>query len=136
MKGRAFEDRSAISDSVNLRLDSRQIAFWLLVAFLLAVLAALIVTIWSVPPTVRLLAGAVVVPIVAVTVLLLYFERRGRRWSFAGAAVLGVLGVTLRLIVNSRPSLEVGGGLPIEVTVAYVALGLAVAGTSLWASLP
>ena len=136
MKGRAFEDRSAISDSVNLRLDSRQIAFWLLVAFLLAVLAALIVTIWSVPPTVRLLAGAVVVPIVAVTVLLLYFERRGRRWSFAGAAVLGLIGVTLRLIVNSRPSLEVGGGLPIEVTVAYVALGMAVAGTSLWASLP
>jgi len=136
MKGRAFEDGSAISDSTNLRLDSRQIAFWLLVAFLLAVLAALIVTIWSVPPTVRLLAGAVVVPIVAVTVLLLYFERRGRRWSFAGAAVLGLIGVTLRLIVNSRPSLEVGGGLPIEVTVAYVALGMAVAGTSLWASLP
>ena len=112
-----------------------QVAFWTLVLFLLAVLAALAVTLLSVSPAVKLLAGAVVVPIVAVTLLLLYFERNGKRWSFTGAVVLGVLGVALRLVVNSMPSLEVGGGLPVQVTVAYVAVGLAVVGTSLWALL-
>jgi len=112
-----------------------QVAFWTLVGFLLAVLAALTVTLLSVPMAVKLLAGAVVVPIVAVTILLLYFERKGKRWSFPGACALGAVGVTLRLIVNSMPSLEVGGGLPVEVTVTYVALGLAVVGTSLWALL-
>jgi len=68
---------------------------------------------------------------VALTIVLLYFERRGRPWSFLGAAVLGLLGVTLRWVVNRWPSLEVGGGLPLGVTLAYVLLGLAVVGTSL-----
>jgi len=112
-----------------------QVAFWTLALFLLAVLAALAVTLLSVSPAVKLLAGAVVAPIIAVTLLLLHFERKGKRWSFAGAGALGGLGVTLRLVVNSMPSLEVGGGLPVQVTVTYIALGLAVAGASLWALL-
>ncbi|MGI0128803.1 MAG: hypothetical protein ACREEC_01380 [Thermoplasmata archaeon] len=100
--------------------------------FLLTVVAALAVTLWSVPPSVKLIAGVAVVPIVALTLVLLFFEGTDRSWSFAGAAALGVVGVTLRLIVNTMPSLEVGGGLPVGVTIAYVALGLAAIGTSLW----
>lgn len=112
-----------------------RVAFWTLGLFCAAVLAALGITLGSVARSVKWFAGAVVVPIVALTLILLYFERRGRRWSFVGAAGLGVLGVALRLLVNTVPADEVGGGLPAEVTVAYVGLGVAVAATSLWSIL-
>jgi len=104
-----------------------------LVLFLAAIIVALAVTLLSEPPPVRLLAGALVLPIVALSGIFLYFERRARRWSFLGAAVLGAVGVGLRLTISTQPQLEVGGGLPIEVTVAYVALGASVVATSAWA---
>jgi ABC-type cobalamin transport system permease subunit len=103
--------------------------------FVLGVLGALTITLLSVPMAAKLIAGAVVVPIVAVALLLLLFERRGRLWAFAAAAVLGALGVALRLVVSTEPSLEVGGGLPVEVNIAYIALGLSVVATNLWAYL-
>jgi hypothetical protein len=109
----------------------RRVAFWTLIVFLAAVLAALVVTLSSVPPSAQWVAGVVVVPIVGVTALLLWMERSDRRWSYGGAALLGAVGITLRLVVSTRPSLEVGGGLPPVVTVAYVALGALVVGTSL-----
>lgn len=117
------------------RSSVHRVAFWALVAFLVAVLAALGVTLVSVAPSVEMIAGLVVFPIVAVTLLLLYFERAERRWSFAGAAVLGFVGVTLRLVVNSMPSLEVGRGLPVWVTLLYVGLGGVVVTTNLWSYL-
>jgi hypothetical protein len=107
----------------------------LLGLFLVAVVAALAVTLFSVTVSVGLLATAVVSPIVALTLLVLYLEFRRRPWSFVGAAALGSLGVTLRLIINTQPSLEVGGGLPLWVTAAYVTLGTLVVATSLWAFL-
>ncbi len=110
----------------------RRAAFWTLLLFLLAILAALAITLGSVPASAKLIAGVLVIPIVVLTLLLLDFERRGRRWAFLGAAVLGVLGIALRLIVSTQPSLEVGGGLPVGVSIAYVLLGVAVVGTNLW----
>ena len=107
----------------------------LLVFFLVAVVAALIITLSSVAPAVRLLAASLVSPILALTVVLLYFERRGRRWSFAGAGGLGVLAVGLRLLINTQPQLEVGGGIAPAVTILYVALGSLLAIGSLWAFL-
>ena len=111
------------------------VAFWTLFLFLWAILVALTLTLLTAPPAAKFLAAVVVAPIVVVTLLLLYFERKGKRWSFAGAAALGIFGVSLRLIINSQPSLEVGGGLPIAVTLVYVVLGLAVIGSSLWSYL-
>ena len=109
-----------------------QAAFWTLFLFLLAVLGALAITLLSGSYSVRVLASAAVVPIVGLTVTFLHFERKNRRWSYLGAATLGVVGVTLRFVISMHPSLEVGGGLPWSVTVVYVSLGLAVAGTSVW----
>ncbi len=138
MAGDKPEATAASSSSHSmLRLSSsnasplRRAAFWTLLLFLLAILAALAITLGSVPASAKLIAGVLVVPIVALTLLFLYFERRGRRWAFLGAAVLGVLGIALRLIVSTQPSLEVGGGLPVGISIAYVLLGLAVVGTSL-----
>lgn len=105
----------------------------ILAVFLIAIVAALAVTLSSVAPSVRTVAVVVVAPIIALTLLLLYFELRGRIWSYAGAVVLGALGAGLRLVVSTQPQLEVGGGLPLAVTVAYVALGILVVVASLGA---
>ncbi|MCI4364525.1 MAG: hypothetical protein L3K10_00450 [Thermoplasmata archaeon] len=116
-------------------LVTQRVAITLLLPFLVAIVVALAITLSSVAPAVRLIAESQVSPIIALTLLLLYFESRGRRWSFAGAAILGALGVGLRLIVNTQPQLEVGGGLPIVVTVIYATLGFLVIASSLWAYL-
>jgi len=113
----------------------RRAAFWTFVVFLLAVLVALALTLSSVSAAARGVALVAVVPIVTLTVFLLFMERTDRRWSYGGAAVLGSIGVTLRLVISTRPSLEVGGGLPITVTIAYVGLGTALAVTSVWSFL-
>lgn len=110
-----------------------RIAIVVLTLFLLAIVVALAITLVSVAPSVRLLAGSVVLPILGLGLAFLYLERRRRSWSFVGAAALGVLGVVVRLIVNAHPDLEVGGGLPLSVTVVYAGLGILVAATSLWA---
>jgi hypothetical protein len=83
----------------------QSVATALLALFLVAVLTALAVTLSSVAPSVRLLASAVVTPIIGLTLLLLYFELRGRSWPYAGAAVLGALGIGLRLTVSTQPHL-------------------------------
>ena len=114
---------------------SQRAAMLLLAFFLVAIVAALGVTLDSVAVSVGLLAAAVVSPIIVLTLLFLYFERRRKPWSFAAAAVLGAFGVALRLIINGHPQLEVGGGLPLWVTLVYVTLGSLVVTTSVWALL-
>lgn len=104
-------------------------------AFLVAVVLALGVTLASTGPAVGLLALALVSPIVVLGLVFVRYCRMGRAWSFAGAAVLGAVGVLLRLVVSTQPSLEVGGGLPPWVTVVYVGLGSTVALASYEAAL-
>jgi ABC-type cobalamin transport system permease subunit len=114
---------------------SRRVAMVLLGLFFVAVVAALAVTLSSGSARIGLLAASAVTPIVIVTLIILYFESQRRPWSFVGAAALGALGITLRLLVNTQPNLEVGGGLPLWVTATYVALGTLVIAASLWALL-
>ena len=108
----------------------RAASFWVLVLFLSAILVALVITLWSVPPAAKVVSVVAVVPIVALVLLALSLERSDKRWGYAGAGVLGGVGVALRLVVSTQPALEVGGGLPIEVTAAYIALGATVVATS------
>ena len=110
----------------------QRVAISLQILLLLAILVALAITLVSVQASVRILAGAVVLPIIALTVLLLFVERQGKPWGYAGAATLGAIGVALRLIVSTQPRLEVGGGLPPVVTATYLGLGAAVIVSSLW----
>ena len=102
-------------------------AIGLLYIFVIAIIAALIITVLSVPLGVKVLASAAVSPLIALNIVFIYFCGKGKAWSFAGAAVLGAVGVMFRVIVSTRPSLEVGGGLPIGVTVVYIVLGAIVA---------
>jgi hypothetical protein len=110
-----------------------RIATILLVLFLVAILLALEITLYSVSNGARVVALAAVTPIVALTLLFLYLERSRRRWSFIGAGILGVLGIALRLIISTQTALEVGGGLPLWVTATYLTLGLLVIVSSVWA---
>ena len=109
-------------------------ATWLLGAFLVAVVAALAVTVEEVPNA-REAAIAAVVPIVLLAGAFMVYSRRGRLWAYVGGSVLGAVGVALRAAVSTMPSLEVGGGLPIEVTALYLLLGVSVVGTNLVAAL-
>jgi len=99
------------------------LAVAMLESFIAAVVAALVITLSSVSPAVQSIAVAAVTPIILASLVLVYFCRKGRAWSFLGASVLGALGVALRLVVNAQPSLEVGGGLSLGVTALYIGLG-------------
>lgn len=107
--------------SVNMR-----VAVALLEVFIVAVLSALAVTVSTLSPAVALLALTSVTPIVVLSLVFIYYCRKQKAWSFAGAAVLGAVGVTLRVVISTQPSLEVGGGLPVGVTVLYIVLGVLV----------
>lgn len=95
----------------------------LLKVFVLAIVAALVITIASVTFAVQVLATVLVSPIVVLSIIFIYYCKKRKFWSFAGASILGAIGVILRVVISTKPSLEVGGGLPVGVTVAYIVLG-------------
>ena len=97
-------------------------ATWLLGVFLVAILAALGVTVDEVPDA-RVVALIAVVPIILLTAVFIVYSRRGKIWAYIGGSALGAVGVVLRIAISTQPSLEVGGGLPIEVTAIYLILG-------------
>ena len=99
----------------------------LLEVFLAAIVLALIVTIINSVIEVQLLAIIIVSPIISLNIVFIYYCRKRKFWSFAGASILGAVGVILRVIISTQPNLEVGGGLPIGITVLYIVLGALVA---------
>jgi len=99
----------------------------LLEVFLVAIILALIVTVINSVFEVQLLAITLISPLIILNIVFIYYCRKGKVWSFAGASILGALGVILRVIVSTQPNLEVGGGLPIGITVLYIVLGALVA---------
>ena len=102
---------------------SMRTAVGLTEVFVIAIVAALFITVASVPTSAQLLAVGSVTPIVILSLIFIFYCRRRRRWSYAGASVLGALGICLRVAVSTQPGLEVGGGLPTAVTVLYIVLG-------------
>ena len=95
----------------------------LLEVFVVAIILALIVTVENVSASVQLLAVAVVSPIIVLSIVFIYYCKKRRIWSYAGASILGAVGIVLRVIISSKPSLEVGGGLPVGVTALYIVIG-------------
>lgn len=104
--------------SVNMRA-----AIGLLEVFTVAIILAFIVTFTTGTSEMQVLSVALITPIIILALTFIYYCRRRKVWSYAGGAVLGALGVSLRVIVSTQPSLEVGGGLPVGVTVLYIVLG-------------
>jgi hypothetical protein len=98
-------------------------AIALLYIFTAAIIAAFIITEISVPPNVQALAVGFITPLVILSVFFIFYCRKGKAWSFVGATILGAVGVLLRVIVSTQPNLEVGGGLPVGLTVLYIVLG-------------
>ena len=108
--------------SVNMRT-----AIGLLELFVVAVVLAFLVTVASGTFEIQALAVGLITPIIILSLVFIRYCRLRRTWSYAGASILGVVGVTLRVIVSTQPGLEVGGGLPVGVTVLYIVLGSLVA---------
>jgi FtsH-binding integral membrane protein len=109
---------AAVSPSVN-----EKTAISLLWIFIVAIVIALVITVTNVPAGVALLASGAVVPIIILSVIFIYYCRKRKAWSFGGGSILGIVGVALRIVVSTQPNLEVGGGLPVGVTVLYIVIG-------------
>ncbi len=95
----------------------------LLELFLVAILLALIVTVMNSVFEVQLLAITLISPLIILNIIFIYYCRKRKRWSYAGASILGAIGVMLRVIISTQPNLEIGGGLPVGITVLYIVLG-------------
>ena len=95
----------------------------LLEVFLVAIILALIVTLINSVFEVQLLAIILVSPLIILNIVFIYYCGKRKVWSYAGASILGAIGVILRVIISTQPNLEVGGGLPIGITVLYIVLG-------------
>ena len=104
--------------SVNMRT-----AVGLLELFLVAIILAFLTTFVTGTTEMRLLSIAFITPIIVLSIVFIYYCRRKKIWSYAGAAILGAIGVILRVAVSIQPNLEVGGGLPVGVTALYIVLG-------------
>ena len=104
--------------SINMRT-----AVGLLELFLVAIILAFIATFATGTGEMRFLSVAFITPITILSIFFIYYCRRKKVWSYAGASILGALGVILRVAVSTQPSLEVGGGLPVGVTILYIVLG-------------
>ena len=102
-------------------------AIGLLYVFVVSIIGALIVTIVSVSTNVGLIAITAVTPIIVLSAVFIYFCGKRKPWSFACASILGAFGVILRVVISTKPNLEVGGGLPVGVTALYIVIGALVA---------
>jgi len=98
-------------------------AVGLLELFLVAIILAFLATFVTGTTEMRLLSIALITPIIVLSIVFIYYCRRKKIWSYAGAAILGAIGVILRVAVSIQPNLEVGGGLPVGVTALYIVLG-------------
>ena len=98
-------------------------AVGLLELFLVAIILAFLATFATGTTEMRILSVGFITPISILSIVFIYYCRRQKVWSYAGASILGALGVILRVAVSTQPSLEVGGGLPIGVTALYIVLG-------------
>ncbi len=99
----------------------------LLEVFLVAIILALIVTVINSVFEVQILAITLISPIIILNIVFIYFCKKRKVWSYAGASILGAIGVVLRVVISTQPNLEVGAGLPIGITVLYIVLGALVA---------
>ena len=98
-------------------------ALSLLEVFVVAIVLALVITLENVSRSVQVVALVSVTPIIILSLVFIYYCRQRKAWSYAGASILGAIGVALRVVVSTDPSLEVGGGLPVGVTALYIVLG-------------
>ena len=98
-------------------------AVGLLEIFVIAIILAFLTTLITGTTEMRLLSLAFITPITILSLVFIYYCRKKKAWSYAGASILGAVGVILRVAVSTQPSLEVAGGLPVGVTALYIVLG-------------
>jgi hypothetical protein len=110
----------AVNESLSINMRS---AVGLLELFLVAIILAFLATFATGTTEMRIISVAFITPITILSIVFICYCRRKKVWSYAGASILGALGVILRVAVSTQPSLEVGGELPVGVTALYMVLG-------------
>jgi FtsH-binding integral membrane protein len=119
---------SARSASTNEPLSvNMKTAVALLEIFVIAIVLAFLVTVSTGTAEMQLLALVLITPIVVLSLAFVHYCKKRKAWSYAGASILGAFGVVLRVVISTQPNLEVGGGLPVGVSVLYIVLGSLVA---------
>ena len=114
-------------ESSNKLSTNMRTAITLLELLLVAIILALIVTILNTTAQVQLLAITVVTPQIILIIIFIYYCKKKKVWSYAGATILAILGIILRVVISTQPNLEVGGGLPVGISTLYIVLGALVA---------
>lgn len=103
-------------------------AITLLEILLAAIVLAVVITIIYGTTEVRIIATVFAAPQIILYLIFIYYCKMGKFWSYAGALILSLIGIILRVSVSTQPNLEVGaGGLPVDVQVIYLVLGALVA---------
>jgi len=111
---------SSITKSLSINMRT---AIGLLEVLLVAIILAFIITIINGTIEIQLLALAFVTPQIILILVFIYYDRKKKVWSYAGATILGAADIILRVSVSTQPHLEVGvGGLPSGVTTFYIVL--------------
>jgi hypothetical protein len=102
-------------------------AIILLEIFVVAIIVAFAVTFTTGTAEMQTLSVGFISPIIVLSLIFIYYCKRKKVWSFAGASILGIIGVVLRVAVSTQPNIEVGGGLPAGADALYIVLGALVA---------
>jgi peptidoglycan/LPS O-acetylase OafA/YrhL len=120
------EGQDGLSNAEQLTVNMRT-AIILLEIFVVAIIVAFAVTFTTGTAEMQTLSVGFISPILVLSLIFIYYCKRKKVWSFAGASILGIIGVVLRVAVSTQPNVEVGGGLPAGVTALYIVIGALVA---------
>jgi peptidoglycan/LPS O-acetylase OafA/YrhL len=115
-----------LSNAEQLTVNMRT-AIILLEVFVVAIIVAFAVTFTTGTAEMQTLSVGFISPILVLSLVFIYYCKKKKVWSFAGASILGIVGVVIRVSVSTQPNIEVGGGLPAGVTTLYIVLGALVA---------
>ncbi len=78
--------QTSLANATELSVNMRT-AISLLAVFVVAVLVAFLVTFTAGPVTMRILSVAFIVPIISLSLAFIYYCRKRKVWSYAGASV-------------------------------------------------
>jgi len=69
--------------------------------FVITIILAFIATLTTGTAEMRLISVALITPFIILSLAFIYYCRKRKVWGYAGASILGAVGVVLRVIVST-----------------------------------